>query len=750
MSEKATAKLVKFREYIDWYSGLSVEEADGILEKLAALTKNRRVGGRVDPFYECAYHMFTVTGGYSNYPPSNTKEAKWPGCREKVVQRLRKFQMFAEEFEQPVRVAEWVPGEYAFLYFGNPTSGIIVLSPETYLEYVPDKDYSNMTAQEVRQFLGTAGQAKEQSLLPAGAEASLTKTGVTDVLNAQIEAIEMLQKEMDDVKGAKTGELARIQAEIERLKQDLDERKATLMASLKEKMAEMEQMKENLENQIFLLDSQIYAICCYAGEVVKFARIRSGKNASSEDPIVIHQKLRFLDEELGLLASLYNIQWNDVGMFEDFLKHSPLALDTFAPNKRCVVLVRLSRSAKQFGRNADNPYSNMLEDYEYYHGKTVGIIIRNGENVYLGWTDEDRVHIEDDLISTPVVTNVEPAKAPEFHFESERKQYEKEQKAMRKKLMDGIVSRSFVYNILQGVVDNTPMLPLPEGVRLNKQSKYVVYSIADKWLTDDRYGNFTDLIKQCNENATKGDMVLTVQHLVPERDRSWDNRYWSNDRPWDNSRGRGEANRTHDASVDDCTIYPINLVEFDRPVEMARYKWKGVTGEWHEFTDQLSEVKEDEDHVIIETYTYRKRHVFVSVQKTESRNWEGYKGDVRANFELYENEYINLTYMNSTWLEWVITNKKLGGWTIGGKKVDYAYAIRYLKTAMDHIRKREEEEKALIDAVDPGVCVDSQWPLKLTQWKLANHVRNITPYQAKRFVRDINAGEMTSNGEATM
>lgn len=750
MSEKATAKLVKFREYIDWYSGLSVEDADGILEKLAALTKNRRVGGRVDPFYECAYHMFTVTGGYSNYPPSNTKEAKWPGCREKVTQRLEKFRMFAEEFEQPVRVAEWVPGEYAFLYFGNPTSGIVVLSPEVYLEYVQDKDYSSMTAQEVRRLLGAAGQAQEQSLLPVNAESSLTKAGVTDALNAQIQDIEKLQKEMDDVKGAKTGELARIQTEIERLKRDLDERKVTLMASLKEKMAEMEQMKENLENQIYLLDSQIYAICCYAGEVVRFARIRSGKNASPEEPIVIHQKLRFLDEELGLLASLYNIQWNDVGMFEDFLKHSPLALDTFAPNKRCVVLVRLSRSAKQLGRNTDNPYSNMLEDYEYYHGKTVGIVIRNGENLYLGWTDEERVHIEDDLISTPVVTNVEPAKAPVFHFESERKQYEKEQKELRKKLMDGMVSRSFVYNILQGVVDNTPMLPLPAGVRLNKQSKYVVYSIADKWLTDDRYGNFTDLIKQCNENATKGDMVLVVQHLVPEHENFSGGRYWGADRPWDNSRGRGEANRTHDASVDDCTIYPINLVEFDRPVEMARYKWKGVSGEWHEYTDQLDRVQEDEDHVILETYTYRKRHVFVSVEKTESRNWEGYKGDVRANFELYKDEYINLTYMNSVWLEWVITNKKLGGWTIGGKKVDYAYAIRYLKTAMDYIRKREEEEKALIDEVDPNVCTDTQWPLRLTQWKLANHVRNITPYQAKRFVRDINAGEMTSDGEEKM
>ena len=60
-------------------------------------------------------------------------------------------------------------------------------------------------------------------------------------------------------------------------------------------MEELEEKKEQLEGQIYLLDSQIYAIRCYAGEVVNFTRIRSGKNAPDTEPIVVHQKLRFLD-----------------------------------------------------------------------------------------------------------------------------------------------------------------------------------------------------------------------------------------------------------------------------------------------------------------------------------------------------------------------------------------------------------------------------------------------------------------------
>ena len=518
-------------------------------------------------------------------------------------------------------------------------------------------------------------------------------------------------------------------------------------------MEEMEQMKENLENQIYLLDSQIYAIRCFAGEVVKFAQIRAGQKAPDTEPIVIHQKLHFLDEDLGRLASLYEIRWGEISLFEEFLKHSPIALETFAPNNRCVSLVRLSKDGTLLGRDDEHPHQNILEKYKYYHGKTIGIIIRNGENLYLGWTDEERVDIQDDLIIRKVV-DVQPDVAPQGYvssFDLERR--EKEEKAKRKKLMEGIISRSFVYNILQGIVEHTPILPLPRGVTLGKQSEYVVYSIADKWLGDNRYGDFTEIIARCNEKVTKGDMLLTVQKLVPEH-TAWDSRYYyGHDRAWDNARGRGDANRTHDCMVDDCTIYPANLVEYDAPVSMTRYRYlikpthwtleknPNAKPYWEERdipTSDYERLNRAESEEVIETYEYRKRHVFISIKKEECRNWEGYKSDARANFELYKDEYINLTYMNSVWLEWVITNKALGGWRVGGKDVNYAYAIRYLKKAVDFVRQREESEKALIDEIDRRVCQEPEWQVRLSEWKLEAGVREITAYQARRFVKLVN------------
>lgn len=711
--------------YLAWYHTLSMADAKEISDVCSRLTKEAAKNAGVD-LYDIGRNTFSFFG--------HQTEENWEKQRASVSEKMLQFFRFAEDFEQPIRVALWSK-EAAFVYIGNPQKGIIVMEPEKYMTYTPDRDYSDLTPAQAMAELGSAAVC-DMSIIPVGAGTALSQKTVKEQLSAHQSEIEKLKSEMKDVEGAKTGELAELTAQIEALKQELWQKKNKYMAELSRKMEELEEKKEQLEGQIYLLDSQIYAIRCYAGEVVNFTRIRSGKNAPDTEPIVVHQKLRFLDEDLGRLASLYEIQWNELDMFESFLKHSPYALDTFAPNERCVMLVRLSRTGKSIGRAMDNegrPYHNMLDRYDYYHGKTVGIIIRNGENLYLGWTDENRVHISDDLILTraQVVTETVPEEPKEFIFESERKRYVKEQREQRKRILDGLVSRTFVYNILQGVVDHSALLPLPKGVTLAKQSEYVIFSVADKWISDNKYGSFTDIIARCNQKVQQGDVLLTTQHLVPETDSP--SIY---PRAWQNVRGRGERNRTHDCSVDDCTLYKANLVEYDPPIEMVEFQRRSCQG-WMDgpFKAKAKYFDEKEGDIILRHYqTEPERHVFVSAEKSGEWNWNRTSAaNARANFELYDGEYINLTYLNSVWLEYVVTNKSLGDWRIGGIAVDYAYAIRYLKTALDYIRKREEGEKALLDAIDPSICQDAEWPVKLSEWKLRAGVRTITKYQAKRF-----------------
>ena len=42
--------------------------------------------------------------------------------------------------------------------------------------------------------------------------------------------------------------------------------------------------------------------------------------------------------------------------------------------------------------------SNVLDTYKKFHGKQIGILIRNGENLYVGWTDEEKVRIKDENV----------------------------------------------------------------------------------------------------------------------------------------------------------------------------------------------------------------------------------------------------------------------------------------------------------------------------------------------------------------
>ena len=399
-----------------------------------------------------------------------------------------------------------------------------------------------------------------------------------------------------------------------------------------------------------------------------------------------------------------------------------IALDVFAPNERCVTLVRLSRTGRRF--KMSEIYANMLEEYRLYHGNTVGIVIRNGENVYIGWTDAEQVHVTDDFIM-----EVDP-KA--FHVnndfigqetEAERETRLIQERTNARQVAAELVSRIFIFNILQGIVDNSDLLPLPEGITISRESECVKFSMADKWLSDNRFGSFADIVERCNEpELHKGDTILTVQFLRPQYENR--NIY----RQWQNDRGRGEKNRTWDCSVSDCQVYPINLVEYDEPRQRTYYRYNGIRYVTNGDGSSLSK-----DAEIIETKWERDPHFFVSVKKTESNS-----GTARSNFEIYPDEVINLTYMNSVWLEYAINNRNLGGWVVGHQAVDYAYGIRYLNTALEHVRRREAEESALLNEADPTyISTHPEWPVQLSEWKLATGIRRLTPRSTKQFLRSL-------------
>lgn len=627
-----------------------------------------------------------------------------------------------------VRYLSRDPAYILISYGANPKNRFIIPDPEQWFNYTPFRDYSGLNVSGLRQLAVGRGEASisAASLVPASLPGETSVSLLQDDLTSQQEKLARAEQEIEDVKNAKTGELAELQRRIDEQMAILNARKEALLAELNVKVAEINAQKLKMEQQLFVLESEIYSIRCFLGETVDFQRLRTGASAPIDTPVVLYQKLRFLDEDLGKFA----IQHPDepiTDCLEDALAESDLLRDMFLPAEKCIVILQLSKDGKTFLPHTNAKYCNMLQEYDILHGFQLAILIRNGENLYIAWTDEDRLSLSaDNFFLTPKSTVVEPLPEKD-RYESDEAFAKRLDAAQQRSLLDSL-TRHFLFSILNGVsAAENSFLPLPKFQDQAERERHIVFSWADNTLEDKRFGSFEDIIKRCNSRISKGDYILMFQSLRAESnpDTHWGNRSWYNDR------GIGEANRTHDVHAWDGTVYPINLILQDPPREMIHYTSSdGVDHGWHIEADRESSL--NKGCKVIERYTRIDKHYYISLEKTWS------PAGARANFEIYPDEFINLTFLSSTHINYLLSTKRVAGWRVGGKEVNYAYALKYFGEALKHIKGREEMEQSRIEAAG-GMAIISNpdWPALLSDWKMEHGVRQITDYQARRFVRDM-------------
>lgn len=90
------------------------------------------------------------------------REVAWQETHQKEIDHIRQFHEFSVEYNQPLKVGIWVDNSYAYLYMGNPNRGIIVPTPEQYLEYIPEADLSEVTPVELRAQLSVPMGARDR------------------------------------------------------------------------------------------------------------------------------------------------------------------------------------------------------------------------------------------------------------------------------------------------------------------------------------------------------------------------------------------------------------------------------------------------------------------------------------------------------------------------------------------------------------------------------------------------------------
>lgn len=414
--------------------------------------------------------------------------------------------------------------------------------PKNMIEIQPFKDYSDTPVARI----GICGGIS--SMLPAlndeVTENSL-KSGLEEQKKRLADAAESIKAKEEEQK-----------QEIERIKQEIEAKYAGVFALLEQQKKELEIKKEKMEQQLYVLDAQIYGIRCFFGETVQFTKLTEGLDAPDDCPVVLHQKIRFLDEELAKYVALYDFDGEDTSLFEKLLQSREDMRNLFFPGDKSVSLVRISKDGKIYQSeqcetsSKGTVYSyNILKSYQSYHGKQLAVLVRNGGNCYIGWTDEDRICLSDDnVFLTP---------------KSETVVSEQEERKLERTSKKEFVSRYYIFSILQGLILNSRLIRLPEGEDiLHGNSPYVVFSMADAWIRDTRYGTFSDILYKYNGLIRKGDMLLTLRSLSAEGDK-----YSS----YSNDRGVGYRNRIHDVYASTNTLYPANLVE-NKPTRIFRFE----------------------------------------------------------------------------------------------------------------------------------------------------------------------------------
>ena len=664
-------------------------------------------------------------------------------------------------------------------------SGCKYLMPVDFFDIEELIDYSDLSVSELK---ALGGSVTENTNLPVNMN-DISKGKLNDIKSEYEQKAEALKTQAEDIKNAKSGELAEIQTKIEEMQETLRKKQEVLMAELDKKKAELAEQQAILNNQIYMLDTQIYSIRCYLGEVIDFKKITNGKGVSAEEPLVIYQKIRYINEELGKYMGMYDIPITEESSdtFVDILRNRTDLRDLFAPNDKCITILKASRTGKYKG--AVENVNNLLKDYELYHGRQIAILVRNGENLYIGWTDEEKIGISDENVFYVPKTDAFTG-ADEDVIET------KSSKA-------DMVSRMFIMSIIQGMKDNTNMISLPKNVNIFKPNEYIVFSAAEGWIEDNSYGTYEDILNKSKDIPLKeGDYILTTMNIGRDDD------FRTRDETYNNDRGIGEKNRTHDAYIPGLKVLPINKVLYDAVIEYEIEKYKAVIDEekkspypdsyYYKAINELigtdkatceidfetwREIKKNHDDNTEYLINYFNRHnkdclyykntfhykvhsyidnavngeienayvikavsvksisyiphYFISVNGGNYWSSDKYK----VNMEIYDREYHPLAYLCPTWIRYCIKTANIGYIKLCGATMTYADLLQDFNIMLEHLNKVQEQEREyLIKAgLKDWLSNTTDWDVIVTEWRIANKKRRLTETNARTFAKYISS-----------
>jgi len=269
-------------------------------------------------------------------------------------------------------------------------------------------------------------------------------------------------------------------AEINNLKAEM-EAKLTAMYEMQAKMmAELQEKIKRYEHEILIMRSDLTAFEYRNGLTVDFMNIHKGANAPVNQPIIIHQKLIYLDEDLPRLKDLYDV---NSGSLEVAIKHSPALLEHICPTSKGITFLKMRNSAGRYELN--NTVMKFVRDVM---ANEVGVLIRNGENTWLTWLDSKDISLSADSFTS--------------------------KSSSEETSLSLLQSRYYLFNLIMGLIERNEILQLDHVPTNMFADPGIIWSNADSQITDSTYVELSKIIPILNRYSKVDDPIYVLNSFT--------------------------------------------------------------------------------------------------------------------------------------------------------------------------------------------------------------------------------------------
>lgn len=318
-------------------------------------------------------------------------------------------------------------------------------------------------------------------------------------------AKELIEKVSNFEDEAFAGQLAA----INNLKAEM-EAKITAMYEMQAKMmAELQSKIQLYEHELLIMRSDLTAFEYRNGLTVNFMNIHKGANAPVHQPIIIHQKLIYLDEDLPRLTDLYDV---DSGSLEVAIKNSPALLEHICPTSKGITFLKMRNSAGHY--ELENTVMKFIRNVM---PNEVGVLIRNGENTWFTWLDSKDISLSVDSFTS--------------------------KSSDEETSLSLVQSRYYLFNLIMGLIERNEIFQLDHVPTNMFADPGIIWSNADSQIADSTYVELGKIIPILNRYSKTDDPIYVLNSFTDKA--TYTDRYGGGT----TERGRGDNALTDNTSV---------------------------------------------------------------------------------------------------------------------------------------------------------------------------------------------------------